>query len=75
MDQKKYLTYSGYPGGQKKKSASEMMDRKPFFIMENAVRGMLPKNKLGRAMFKKLFVYEGSEHPHKAQQPEPFKFY
>jgi large subunit ribosomal protein L13 len=73
MDDKVYLRYSGYPGGQKKRTAREAMDKKPFFIVENAVRGMLPKNKLGRAMFKKLFVYAGGEHPHSAQKPEELK--
>jgi len=72
-DQKKYLRYSGYPGGQKSKTANEAMAKKPFFVVENAVRGMLPKNKLGRAMFKKLFVYAGAEHPHGAQKPEALK--
>jgi len=72
--QKTYLTYSGYPGGQKSKTAKELLDKKPFAVVENAVRGMLPKNKLGRAMFKKLFVYAGSDHPHLAQKPEPLKF-
>ena len=74
MDQKEYITFSGYPSGQKRRTAKVMMEKKPIAIMENAVRGMLPKTKLGRAMFKKLFVYEGSEHPHTAQKPEPFKF-
>jgi len=71
---KVYLTYSGYPGGQKSRTAEEMFTKKPIAVIEKAVRGMLPKNKLGRAMFKKLFVYEGSEHPHGAQKPEPFNF-
>lgn len=72
-NQKKYLSYSGYPGGQKSIVAKELHTKKPYAVIEKAVRGMLPKNKLGRAMFKKLFVYTGDEHPHKAQQPEPFK--
>lgn len=72
-DQKEYLRYSGYPGGQKRRTASEAMAKKPFFVVENAVRGMLPKNRLGRAMFKKLFVYAGAEHPHGAQKPEALK--
>jgi large subunit ribosomal protein L13 len=74
LNDKEYITYSGYPGGQKVKTARELLDKKPIAVVENAVRGMLPKNKLGRAMFKKLFVYEGAEHPHEAQKPEPFKF-
>lgn len=72
--QKSYLTYSGYPGGQKEIAVSKLMNERPERVVENAVRGMLPKNKLGRAMFKKLFVYTGSDHPHTAQQPEEYKF-
>jgi len=71
---KEYLRYSGYPGGLKSITAAEQLEKKPFFIIENAVRGMLPKNRLGRAMFKKLFVYAGEEHSHAAQQPKEFKF-
>jgi len=67
---KKHVTYSGYPGGQKQTSMSEMLTKHPERIIENAVKGMLPKNKLGRAMYKKLFVYTGGEHPHTAQQPK-----
>ncbi|MBT8188848.1 MAG: 50S ribosomal protein L13 [Bacteroidia bacterium] len=74
MEQKEYITYSGYPGGQKRRTAKEMMAKKPIAIIENAVRGMLPKTRLGRAMFKKLFVYTGTEHPHGAQKPETFNF-
>jgi len=73
MDKKEYITYSGYTGGQKRRTAQEMLDKKPEAIVENAVRGMLPKNKLGRAMFNKLFVYTGAEHPHAAQKPEKFE--
>ena len=73
-DQKEYITYSGHPGGQKRTVAKNMMVKKPYAIIENAVKGMLPKNKLGRAMVKKLFVYAGDEHPHHAQKPEDFKF-
>lgn len=69
-DDRKYITFSGYPSGQKSIVAKELNKKKPTAIVENAVRGMLPKNKLGRAMFKKLFVYEGAEHPHAAQQPK-----
>ena len=74
LDDKVYLRYSGYPGGQKKRTAKEMMDKKPFDVLEKAVRGMLPKTKLGRSMIKKLFLYEGTEHPHIAQKPTEFKF-
>jgi len=70
MTDKQYITYSGYTGGQKKKTADQMLAKKPEFIIENAVRGMLPKNKLGRAMFTKLHVYAGDKHPHTAQKPE-----
>jgi len=70
MADKEYITYSGYTGGQKRKTAEQIMASKPTHIIENAVRGMLPKNKLGRAMFTKLHVYAGAEHPHAAQKPE-----
>lgn len=72
--QKKYLRYSGYPGGQKSRTAAEQRDRRPEAIVENAVRGMLPKNTLGRQMFRKLYVYAGDQHPHGAQQPKEFNF-
>lgn len=74
LEDKVYLTYSGYPGGQKSRSAKEMFEKKPIAVLENAVRGMVPKNALGRAVMRKLFVYEGAEHPHGAQKPEAFKF-
>jgi large subunit ribosomal protein L13 len=69
-DQKIYMRYTGYPGGQKTVVAKDLNKKKPIAMVENAVKGMLPKTKLGRAMFKKLFVYEGAEHPHTAQQPK-----
>lgn len=72
--QKQYVSHSGYPGGQKHVVASDLLTKKPFAIIEKAVRGMLPKNRLGRQMIKKLFVYTGPEHTHQAQKPEPFKF-
>jgi len=74
MEDKDYITYSGYPGGQKIASAKVMVNHRPNVVIERAVKGMLPKNRLGRAMYKKLFVYEGAEHPHKAQQPKEMKF-
>jgi len=74
MDKKEYIRHSGYPGGQRRKTPRQMLEKKPEFIVEKAVKGMLPKNRLGRRMFKKLFVYAGAEHPHKAQKPEPFQF-
>lgn len=70
MNQKVYLTYSLHPGGQKSVFAKDLMVKKPIKIVEEAVKGMLPKTKLGRAMFKKLFVYASAEHPHTAQKPE-----
>lgn len=70
LTQKEYITYSGYPDGQKRATAKEMLDKKPIYVVEKAVKGMLPKTKLGRAMAKKLFVYEGDNHKHKAQQPK-----
>lgn len=74
LNDKYYLSYSLYPGGQKKVTAKELFEKKPIAVMEKAVKGMLPKTKLGNAMFRKLFVYTGSEHPHAAQKPEEFKF-
>ena len=70
---KEYQRYSGYPGGQKSITAKELKEKRPIAIIDNAVKGMLPKNSLGRKMFTKLFVYEGSEHPHMAQKPETLK--
>ena len=69
MDQKVYLRHTGYPGGQRSATAKELLAKKPIAIVETAVKGMLPKTKLGRAQYKKLFVYAGAEHPHVAQQP------
>jgi len=74
MDQKEYVRYTGYPGGQRKATPRDLLAKKPEAIIENAVKGMLPKNRLGRKMFQKLFVYAGGEHPHAAQKPEPFNF-
>lgn len=73
-DQKEYLRYTGYPGGQRSATPRQMLEKKPYFVIENAVRGMLPKNSLGRQMFRKLHVYAGGEHPHVAQQPKEFNF-
>lgn len=69
MDQKVYYRHSGYPGGISSITLREQLDRNPTRPLELAVKGMLPKNPLGRKMFKKLKVYTGSEHPHGAQQP------
>ena len=70
LDNKKYYNHSGYPGGLKERTAREMQEKYPIEMVERAVKGMLPKNRLGRQMYKKLFVYTGSEHPHLAQKPE-----
>lgn len=70
LDQKTYQRHSGYPGGISFMTAKVMMDRKPEEIIRLAVRGMLPKNSLGRRMLKKLKVYRGGEHPHRAQMPK-----
>lgn len=70
LDQKMYRRHSGYIGGMKETSYRKMIAEKPEFVIEKAVKGMLPHNILGRQMFKKLKVYRGSEHPHAAQMPE-----
>ena len=70
MDKKIYYNHSQYPGGLRERTAREMQEKYPEEMMERAVRGMLPKNRLGRAMYKKLFVYSGAEHKHSAQKPE-----
>ena len=67
---KTYFRHSGYPGGIRSRTPKEVRDAKPTFIVENAVKGMLPRTKLGRAMAKKLHVYAGPDHPHQAQQPQ-----
>ncbi len=69
-DSKVYQNYSGYPSGLREVSFKKMLDSKPEEIIRSAVKGMLPKNTLGRQMFKKLKVYAGTEHPHTAQQPK-----
>ena len=70
-DQKKYMFYSGYMGGEKYRSVADFREKRPGFLIMNAVRGMLPKNKLSRQMLTKLRVFAGPEHPHEAQTPEP----
>jgi len=72
LDQKFYHTYSGYPGGLKSTSAREVLATHPERLIQSAVKGMLPKNRLNRQVFKKLKVYAGAEHPHIGQQPKPF---
>jgi large subunit ribosomal protein L13 len=71
LQQKFYAWHSGYPGGFKSIIAGKLLKQRPERVIEYAVKGMLPKNKLGRAMFKKLKVYAGTEHPHQGQQPKP----
>lgn len=73
FNDKMYYRHSGYPGGIKEMNFKDMQDRHPERIVEKAVKGMLPRNPLGRAMFKKLKVYSGAEHPHAAQQPQPLE--
>jgi len=73
MSDKKYQTYSGYPGGQKEYSLQTMLKDKPEEVIKRAVKGMLPHNTLGRKMLTKLKIYKGSEHPHIAQNPQELK--
>lgn len=72
-EQKRYTRYSGYPGGLKVTVYEDMIKKHPEAILEHAIKGMLPKNRLGRQMFKKLKVYAGAQHPHNAQHPEPLE--
>jgi large subunit ribosomal protein L13 len=74
LEDKMYINFSGYPGGKKEEAAGELLKRRPDAIIERAVKGMLPKNRLGRKMYKKLYVYVGSDHPHGAQKPQPLTF-
>jgi large subunit ribosomal protein L13 len=67
---KDYIRHTGFPGGQRFTPAEEMLKKNPIGIIEHAVRGMLPKNRLGRALFKNMHVYVGSAHPHEAQKPK-----
>ena len=73
MQQKKYYRHSGYPGGLTEITLADQLERHPTRVIKAAVRGMLPRNRLGRKMFKKLKVYAGPEHPHEAQQPKPLE--
>jgi large subunit ribosomal protein L13 len=72
-EMKEYFSHSGYPGAGKFRSFKELIQNKPDFIITHAVKGMIPKNSLGRQIMKKLKVYAGGEHPHQAQKPEAFK--
>lgn len=69
-EQKDYMFFSGFVGGEKHRSVAEMQARQPKFVVEHAVKGMMPKNRLARQMLSKLKVYAGPEHPHEAQNPE-----
>lgn len=71
LQQKTYWRHSGFPGGIRSRSLQEMLDKQPEEVIRKAVRGMLPRNRLGRQQLTKLKVYSGGEHPHSAQQPQP----
>ena len=73
MTDKVYVRHTGYPGGQRFATAQDYLKKKPEFVIEEAVRGMLPKTRLGEAIFKNLKVYAGAEHPHAAQNPKAIK--
>ena len=73
MAEKYYVHYTGFPGGQRIRTVGEQLKRKPEAVLEHAIKGMLPKTKLGNAIYRHLYVYAGSEHPHQAQQPEELK--
>jgi large subunit ribosomal protein L13 len=73
LDKKIYYRHSGYPGGLKEITLRDLLQKHPTRVIEHAVRGMLPKNRLGRRMFRKLKVYAGPDHPHAAQQPSPLE--
>jgi len=70
MTDKVYVRHTGYPGGQRFSTPKELLNRKPLAVVQHAVKGMLPKNRLGAELFRNLFVYTGSDHPHEAQQPK-----
>jgi len=70
MTDKEYIRHTGYPGGQRIVKANELMKKHPIRLIEYAVKGMLPKNRLGAAIYKNLYVYEGTEHKHEAQKPK-----
>ena len=73
MDDKVYTRHTGYPGGQRFATPKELLAKKPIAVVEAAIRGMLPKNRLGRELFRNLYVYAGPEHQHQAQQPKTIK--
>jgi large subunit ribosomal protein L13 len=73
LEQKRYFRHSGYPGGLRSRTLAEMLERRPEEVVRKAVKGMLPRTRLGRAQLRKLKVYAGPDHPHAAQQPEPME--
>lgn len=73
LEDKTYYRHSGYVGSLKSRTAGQLLEKKPEQVIKKAVQGMLPKNRLGRKLNKKLFVYAGDQHPHAAQKPEPVK--
>ena len=75
MAEKEYVSYSGYPGGQSFITAQALRTKRPIALVEKAVKGMLPKNRLGAQLLKNVHIYQGSEHPHQAQNPQVIKFY
>ncbi|NLJ82615.1 MAG: 50S ribosomal protein L13 [Bacteroidales bacterium] len=70
MLDKEYVRYTGYPGGKRVRTPQEVLQKKPIYIVEHAIKGMLPKNRLGNKLFRNLYVYEGSEHKQEAQKPK-----
>jgi large subunit ribosomal protein L13 len=73
LQEKRYYRHSGYPGGLRSRTLEEMLDRRPEEVIRKAVKGMLPRNRLGRAQLTKLKIYAGPDHPHAAQQPQPME--
>jgi large subunit ribosomal protein L13 len=73
LDDKRYYRHSGYPGGLRSRTLREQLERRPTEVIRKAVKGMLPRTRLGRAQLRKLRVYAGPEHPHSAQAPQPFE--
>jgi large subunit ribosomal protein L13 len=72
-EEKRYYRHSGYPGGLRSRTLNDMLERRPEEVMRRAVKGMLPRNRLGRAQLRKLKIYAGPDHPHAAQQPQPME--
>jgi large subunit ribosomal protein L13 len=74
FSRKKYYSYTGYPGGLKEQSLAAVMEKYPERVLHKAVKGMLPRNRLGNRLLRKLYIYAGGDHPHKAQKPEKIDF-